>query len=80
MKKPLFLHERNAHDDFKEILVDYIEQLPAKKWPAFTVSPAIARLCKITSIWGALLELPDGLLVAATEIWWKHCVLLDGMF
>ncbi|WOG30022.1 TatD family hydrolase [Endozoicomonas sp. 8E] len=31
MKKPLFLHERNAHDDFKEILVDYIEQLPAKK-------------------------------------------------
>ncbi|WP_422452258.1 TatD family hydrolase [Endozoicomonas sp. ALC066] len=31
MKKPLFLHERDAHDDFKEILVDYIEQLPAKK-------------------------------------------------
>ncbi|WP_448217325.1 TatD family hydrolase [Endozoicomonas sp. 2B-B] len=31
MKKPLFLHERDAHDDFKEILVDYIEQLPVKK-------------------------------------------------
>ncbi|USE33783.1 TatD family hydrolase [Endozoicomonas sp. SCSIO W0465] len=30
MKKPLFLHERDAHDDFMEILGDYIEQLPAK--------------------------------------------------
>ncbi len=30
MKKPLFLHERDAHDDFKEILEGYIGQLPAK--------------------------------------------------
>ncbi len=31
MQKPLFLHERKAHDDFKKMLGDYIEQLPAKK-------------------------------------------------
>lgn len=80
MQKPLFLHERKAHDDFKKMLGDYIEQLPAKKWLAFTVLPAIVRLCKITSIWGVPLASPDGLQVTRTEIWWKHCKRLAGMF
>ncbi|WP_257255224.1 MULTISPECIES: TatD family hydrolase [unclassified Endozoicomonas] len=29
LKKPLFLHERLAHDDFMGILADYINQLPS---------------------------------------------------
>ena len=38
LRMPVFLHERDAHDDFRDILADYLPQLPGAVVHCFTGS------------------------------------------